>query len=617
MITDSNEERKALVSKGITTALGVTIYQEGVNFAVSVQEGIAFQFLLYPHGSSEPILEYTFDEMNKIGDIHTIFIKNLSQSKYEYIYMLDNDLYLDPYARVITGREEWGKVVDKSHLRCGFDLEAFDWEGDKPLAIPYHQVIMYSLHVRGFTMHPSSKVRHKGTFEGIVEKIPYLKELGVNQIELMPAYEFNEIIPRRENNMEFTKYLPERQYTINYWGYTNANYFAPKASYASGEDSVKAFKSMVKELHKNNIEIIMEFYFDEDVNQNVMVDCVRYWVEEYHIDGVHINSNGVPTTLLATMPRLSNTKIISEDFDFGRIYKEESYPLNKNLAQYNDGFLIDARRFLRGDEDILNSLTNRMRKNPQYCGVINYIANHNGFNLMDMVSYDFKHNEINGENNKDGADYNYSWNCGVEGATRKKTVLRLRMQQIKNACLLFLLSQGVPKINSGDEFGHTQLGNNNPYCQDNEISWIDWNKVKKHKELFEYIKSLISFRNEHPILHMSKELKIMDYLCCGYPDLSYHGEKAWYPDFDPDSKQIGIMYCGKYEIKENKKEDDFIYLAFNMNCEAKDFSLPSLPPDKKWRIALDTSQEEPIDKEITIQKNLNVKERSIVVLIGK
>ena len=617
MITDSNGERKVLVSKGITTALGVTIHQEGVNFAISVEEGIACQFLLYPHGSSEPILEYEFDEANKIGDIHTIFIKNLSQSKYEYIYILDNDLYLDPYARVITGREEWGKVVDNSHLRCGFDLDAFDWEGDKPLSIPYHQVIMYSLHVRGFTLHPSSKVRHKGTFEGIVEKIPYLKELGVNQIELMPAYEFDEIIPRRENNMEFTKYLPERQYTINYWGYTNANYFAPKASYASGEDSVKAFKSMVKELHKNNIEVIMEFYFDEDVNQNTMVDCVRYWVEEYHIDGVHINSNGVPITLLATMPRLSNTKIMSEDLDFSRIYKEERYPLNKNLAQYNDGFLIDARRFLRGDEDLLNSLTNRMRKNPPYCGVINYIANHNGFNLMDLVSYDFKHNEINGENNKDGTDYNYSWNCGVEGATRKKTVLRLRMQQIKNACLLFLLSQGVPKINSGDEFGHTQMGNNNPYCQDNEISWIDWNKVKKHKELFEYIKTLILFRNEHPILHRSKELKIMDYLCCGYPDLSYHGEKAWYPDFDPDSKHIGIMYCGKYELKKNQKEDDFIYLAFNMNCEAKDFLLPSLPPNKKWRIALNTSQEEPIDKEIIIQKNLNVKERSIVVLIGK
>lgn len=617
MITDSNEERKVLVSKGITTALGVTIYQEGINFAVSVKEGIVCRFLLYSYGSSEPILDYTFDKENKIGDIHTIFVKNLSQLKYEYIYMLNNDIYLDPYARILTGREEWGKVVNKLNLRCGFDLEAFDWEGDKPLRIPYHQVIMYSLHVRGFTMHPSSKVRHKGTFEGIIEKIPYLKELGVNQIELMPAYEFDEIIPRRENNMEFTKYLPDQQYTINYWGYTKANYFAPKASYTSGDDSAKAFKSMVKELHKNNIEVIMEFNFDDDVNQNIMVDCVKYWVEEYHIDGVHINSNGVPTTLLATMPRLSNTKIMSEDFDFRRIYKEERYPLYKNLAQYNDGFLIDARRFLKGDENILNSFTNRMRKNPKHCGVINYIASHNGFNLMDLVSYDVKHNETNGENNKDGTDYNYSWNCGVEGPTRKKSILRLRKQQIKNAYLLFLFSQGVPKINSGDEFGHTQMGNNNPYCQDNEISWIDWNKIIKQKELFEYIKTLILFRNEHPILHKSNELKIMDYLGCGYPDLSYHGEKAWYPDFDNESKQIGIMYCGKYELKENKKEDDFIYLAFNMNWEAKNFSLPSLPPNKKWRIALDTSQEVAMEKVITIQKNLNVKERSIVVLIGK
>lgn len=617
MITGSNEERKVIVSKGITTALGVTIYQEGINFAVSVEEGIVCRFLLYFYGESEPILDYTFDEANKTGDIYSIFVKNLDQLKYEYIYLLDNEIYLDPYARILTGREEWGKVVDKSDLRCAFNLEEFDWEGDRPLTIPYHQVILYSLHVRGFTMHPSSKVKHKGTFEGIIEKIPYLKELGINQIELMPSYEFDEIIPRRENNMEFTKYSPDRQYTINYWGYAKANYFAPKASYASGEDSAKAFKSMVKELHKNNIEVIMEFYFGEEVNQNTIVDCVKYWVEEYHIDGVHINSNGVPTTLLATMPRLSNTKIMTEDFDFERIYKEERYPLNKNLAQYNDGFLIDARRFLKGDEDILNNFTNRMRKNPKYCGVINYIASHNGFNLMDLVSYDVKHNEANGENNKDGTNYNHSWNCGVEGATRKKAVIKLRKKQIKNAYLLFLFSQGVPMINSGDEFGHTQMGNNNPYCQDNEISWIDWNGVKKQKELFDYIKTLIRFRNEHPILHMSKELKIMDYLCCGYPDLSYHGEKAWYPDFGLESKHIGIMYCGKYELKENKKEDSFIYIAFNMNWEPIDFSLPSLPPNKKWRIVFDTSQEEPIDKEIKIQRNLNVKERSIVVLIGE
>lgn len=616
MITGSNEEINLKVNKGITTALGVTMCKEGINFAVAVEGDKNCSLSIYDYGCEEPIVTLNFKKEDKIGDIYTIFIDNLPQGRYEYVYFIENKKFVDPYARRVSGREVWGQAVEESKLRGVLDFEEYEWENDKPLALPYHEIVMYSLHVRGFTKHSSSKVKNKGTFEGIIEKIPYLKELGINQIELMPAYEFDEIIPVKNNMMEYKRFDKNKQYAVNYWGYTKANYFAPKASYAQGNNCVTSFKNMVKELHRNKIEVIMEFFFPENVNQNMMIDCIKFWVEEYHIDGVHLNSNHTPLEVIATSPRLSQIKIMSEGFAVNRIYYEDTIPKYKNLAEYNDGFLIDARRFLKGDEEQLNEVAYRIRRNPDKCGVINYITNHNGFNLMDLVSYDVKHNEANGENNRDGNNYNYSWNCGVEGPTRKKTIIDLRKRQIKNALVLLILSQGVPKILSGDEIGNSQKGNNNPYCQDNEISWVDWNGVNKHEDLFKFTKDLIKFRNEHVIIHNKKELKIMDYLSCGYPDLSYHGKRAWYPEFENYNRQIGLMYCGKYAKNELGKEDDFIYIAYNMHWIEHEFALPNLPKDKKWKVIIDTSTNEEKTK-IKVQKNIKVNGRSIVVLVGK
>jgi isoamylase len=616
MMTDSNERANLKINKGITTALGVTMCKEGINFAIAVEDGITCSLFIYPEGYEEPVLTIDFKEEDKIGNIYCVLIENLKEGRYEYVYKLDQKNYLDSYARKITGREAWGQAVDESKVRCAFDVEVFDWENDKPLEIPYSEIIMYSLHVRGFTKHFSSKVKNKGTFEGIIEKIPYFKELGINQIELMPAYEFDEIIPRQDNRMEYKKFEANKQYAINYWGYTKANYFAPKASYSSHNNCIISFKNMVKELHKNKIEVIMEFYFKENTNQNLIIDCMNYWVEEYHIDGFHINSNAAPITALATSPRLSHTKIMTEDFELRKIYNESKQPKFKNLAEYNDGFLVDIRRFLKGDEDQLNNVTYRIRRNPDQCSAINYIASHNGFNLMDMVSYDVKHNEANGENNRDGNNYNYSWNCGVEGTTRRKAVIELRKKQMKNALILLLLSQGVPKIFGGDELGNSQKGNNNPYCQDNEISWVNWNQDKNYKDILEFTKMLIRFRKDHAILHHSRELKIMDYLSCGYPDLSYHGKKAWYPEFENYNRQIGIMYCGKYAMDENQKEDNFIYIAYNMHWIEYEFALPNLPKNKKWKVVIDTSMNTEEEQRV-VKRNINVNERSIVVLLGK
>ncbi len=590
--------------------------KEGVNFAVAVEEGVSCTLVLYLCGEGEPILTLPLKEEEKTGDIYTVFIERLEPASYEYIYLLDNEVYLDPYAKRIVGREVWGQLTEKTKLRAAFDFAEFDWENDKPLAIPYHEVIMYSLHVRGFTKHSSSKVKNKGYFEGVVEKIPYLKELGVNQIELMPAYEFDEIMPQQENNMEYIQFSEDKPYRINYWGYSKANYFAPKASYSQNTDCIYSFKNMVKELHKNGIEVVMEFYFPAGTNPNLILDCVKYWVEEYHIDGVHLNSDVVPVEILASSPQLSRIKIMTEGFNLGRLYRDNKVPCFKNLAEYSDGFLVDIRRFLKGDEDQLNAIAYRLRRNPNQFGVINYIANHNGFNLMDMVSYDIKRNEANGENNRDGTSYNYSWNCGVEGPTRRKSVVELRKRQMKNALLLLLLGQGVPKLFGGDEIGFSQKGNNNPYCQDNEISWINWQGEKKQKELLDFTKKLITLRREHPILHAPKELKIMDYLSCGYPDLSYHGKKAWYPEFENYNRQIGIMYCGKYAKDKKGKEDDFIYIAYNMHWIEADFALPSLPKNKEWKVIIDTAADGEGQLK-PVQRNIRVKERSIVVLIGK
>lgn len=617
MITESNKRVSIKVKPGITTALGVTIGQKGINFAIAVENGITCRLLIFAYGENQSMFEVTLNLENKKGDIYTILIEGLKKGRYEYIYELDGKQYLDPYSRQIIGKEVWGKEVEETKVRCAFDCEAFDWEQDKPLEIPYHEVIMYSLHVRGFTKHSSSKVKNKGTFEGIIEKIPYLKELGINQIELMPAYEFNEIIPRQENSMMIYKKFDEnKQYAVNYWGYTKANYFAPKASYSSSDNCIVSFKNMVKELHKNKIEVIMEFYFEEGSNQNLIMDCLKYWVEEYHIDGVHINSNVAPVTAIATSPRLGHTKIMTEGFELLKIYQNDKVPKFKNLAEYNDGFLVDMRRFLKGDEDQLNKVVYHIRNNPKQCATINYMVNHNGFNLVDLVTYDVKHNEANGENNKDGSTYNYSWNCGIEGPSRKKSIIELRKKQIKNAIILLILSQGVPKIFSGDEIGNTQKGNNNPYCQDNEITWVNWNQLKKNSEIFEFTKALIKFRKDHLILHNPKELRIMDYLSCGYPDLSYHGKKAWFPEFENYNRQVGIMYCGQYAKDAKQKEDDFIYIAYNMHWSEYEFALPNLPSNKKWRNVIDTSTDME-EKPRIVKRSIKVKERSIVILVGK
>ena len=560
-----------------------------------------------------------FPEEGKTGHVWSMTLKGAFDDLY-YAFEADGTRFSDPYGRSFAGRERWGRLSHAKRLLLTPVAEPeFDWQGDRPLHIPYEDSIVYRAHVRGLTKHASSGTEHRGTFRGVVDKIPYFKELGITTLELLPAVEFQEVM--MPENVEGNPYgMSEPTGRLNYWGYAKAGMFAPKASYADpGTNPVTEFKYMVRELHKAGLEVVPELYFSGKEVPEFVLETVRFWVREYHVDGIHLTGYA-PTVLLAKDPYLADTKLWALSWEAEKPAAGEK----KHLGEYNDGFLIDMRRALKGDEEQMSSLIYRNRRNPAETGVLNFMAGTNGFTMMDMVSYDQKHNEANGENNRDGSDYNYSWNCGAEGHVRKKKIQELRSRQLRNAMLLLFLSQGTPVLLAGDEFGNSQNGNNNAYCQDNEISWLNWNLNKWDQALLDFVKHVIAFRKAHPVFHMEQEPRVMDYLACGHPDISYHGVNAWQPEFENFRRQIGILYCGAYAKKPNGENDDFFFVIFNMHWEPHSFALPNLPKNLVWSLAFDTSDsaaggyyEEGQERQILNQKNYMVPSRSVLVFQGK
>ncbi|MDD3204486.1 MAG: hypothetical protein PHS74_01945 [Lachnospiraceae bacterium] len=605
--------------------LGVTITQQGINFAIAMNNVEECGIVLYTRNTGKE-RRIPFTRENRIGNIYCAFLDEVNPDAYDYNYYCDDKIIIDPYAKKLVGHEKWGKLIlneNKNQVRASFESNTFDWQKDKMPRIPYEESIFYCMHVRGFTRHSSSKVTGKGTFRGIMEKIPYLQDLGVTTLEILPAYEFDELVVEENKSsmpymMEHYKEnleLQKEENKINYWGFKKGYYFTPKASYAADSNAAdKELKELIKTLHENQMELIMQFYFPKTVKPGFILEVLRFWVLEYHIDGIHLFGEELPITLIATDPLFSNTKLMYYDFPCDKIYEETEVPAYRNLASYEDKFMQTTRRYLKSDEDMLQAFLYHMKHNPAKMATVNYITNYYGFTLMDLVSYDYKHNEENGEENKDGTNYNYSWNCGLEGKTRKKSIQKLRMQQIKNALFFVLLAQGTPLIMSGDEFGNSQNGNNNAYCQDNSTSWLDWNLLQKNSEIYEYTKKLIQLRKEHPILRRKTECQLMDTLSCGYPDMSYHGEEVWRPVIDNYNRHIAIMYCGKYAEQETGEEDNFFYIAYNMHWLEHEFSLPNLPKGKKWNIILSTAGNE--NKQISETK-VAVAPRSILVLISK
>lgn len=602
------------VYRGNPLLMGVTVIGDEVNFAITAKYGSNCQVVLYEKGKDEEVARIPFENAQVIGNVYAMSVSGLDYSKYYYNFSVDGEIVTDEYAKALSGKKNWGKACD--NLKGIIINDDYDWQQDAPLNIPFDETILYRMHVRGFTKHATSKVKHKGTYLGIVEKIPYLKELGINMIELMPAYEFNEI--KKENATSMKGQFAIESPVLNYWGYTDGYAFAPKASFAwtntpGGE--VEEFKYLVRELHKNGIEISMEFFFPQGTNPKLILDCLHYWVMEYHIDGIHANCEEAVMRMVETDNLLCTTKIFTYSFSNNTDFYGRKSEI-RNIANFNDDFMVCARRFIKGDEDMLNTMAYKIKANPPGVAVVNYVANHNTFTLYDTVSYDRKYNEANGENNRDGAVYNYSWNCGAEGDTRKRKIMDLRKRQIKNALCLVFLSQGVPMLYAGDEMCNSQKGNNNPYCLDNEISWTNWNTTAMAKEILDFTKKLIQFRKQHKILHLSSEPRLMDYKSYGLPDMSYHGSKAWYADFSHFNRHFSVMYCGKYATIDGKEDEADLFIAYNMFWEMIKFGIPSARNKRQWKVvfATDSGFKEPSDG---IERMLQVPPRSIVVLMAK
>ena len=503
----------------------------------------------------------------RIGNIYCKYIDGIAPEDISYHFFEEDRIIPDERARAFERKTSYGKVCESKDLKAVLGNTDFDWENDKNPKIPYDECIAYCMHVRGFTKHSSSKAEHRGTFLGICEKIDYLKEIGITTIELQPAYEFIEMTDR-----------------LNYWGYQKGYYYAPKAAYAAGKDVQTEFMQLVKELHKNNLEVVMQFFFPKEISRTEIPEILRFWVLNYHVDGFHLMGENLPMDFIAQDAMLSETKLWYYQFNTDEYYDKDEKPAFCNLAEYKDDYLYTMRKFLKGDENMLEDVLYHMRHIPEKAGRIHYMSNYYGLTIKDMVSYDHKHNEANGEKNFDGNNYNCSWNCGEEGNTRKKKVMALRTKQIKNAFCLLMMTQSTPLIFMGDEFGNSQQGNNNPYCQDNTFTWLDWRDLERNKEIYLFFKQMVTLRKEHPILHPVKELRIMDYISCGYPDLSYHGQSAWRPRLEYYFRHIGIMFCGKYAKKVQKEDDNFFYLAINMHWEIHELALPKLPKGMEWKL---------------------------------
>ena len=674
---------------------GATIVPNGVNFSIFSKHATSCELVLFNKGEKEPYAIIPFPEEFRIGDVYSMIVFNLDYETVEYGYRMDGKfepgegfwfnkekILLDPYAKAISGRNVWGEEPDYSNQfqhRGRIIYDDFDWEGDRPLETPMQDLIIYEMHVRSFTMHPSSEAKYPGTFAALCGKIPYLKELGVNCVELLPIFEFDEFENSRVIN-------GRRLY--NYWGYSTVGFFAPKAGYAAtGKYNMEAdeLKNFIKNFHKAGIEVILDVVFNHtaegnergpyisyrgidnktyylltpdgyyynfsgcgntlncnnSIVRNTILDCLRYWVSEYHIDGFRFDlasilsrdQNGAPMSnpplleVLAHDAILSKCKLIAEAWDAGGLYQVGNFPSWGRWAEWNGKFRDTMRKFVKGEGYEASNVMKRIEgsedlyHNRTSNASINFITCHDGFTLYDLVSYNEKHNFDNGEENRDGCNDNHSWNCGYEGECTDIAVNALRRKQIKNMITLLLISRGIPMILSGDEFCNTQFGNNNAYCQDNEISWLDWDRLKKNEDIFKYFKKMIAFRKSHPVLRNCTFDK--GYNKTGYPELSWHGEEPWNLKNVDNTLWFAIMLAEEKE-KYNVECDSYIYIAINMHWESHGFTLPDIPRDKKWYMFSNTNFDEKINnfeqkEDILLenQKNILVSERSIIILVGR
>ncbi len=673
---------------GHVQPFGATVIHGGaINFSVFSRDATACELVLYNRGEKDPFAVIPFPDEFRIGNVFSMVVYDLNFETLEYGYRMDGPfdpgagyrfdrtkLLLDPYAKLISGRDEWAKPAENgkpAELRGMVIPEDFNWDGDKPLENPLSDLVIYEAHVRGFTMDESSGVKYRGTYTGLTEKIPYLKELGVNCVELLPIFEFDEFENSRENG---------GQKLYNYWGYSTVGFFAPKSGYAqSGGMGLAAeeLKNAVKKFHRNGIEVILDVVFNHTaegneqgpyisfrgidnrtyylltpdgwyynfsgcgntmncnnaVVRNYILDCLRYWVSVYHIDGFRFDlasilsrdSNGAPMASppllesLAQDPVLGKAKLIAEAWDAGGLYQVGSFPAWGRWAEWNGRYRDCVRRFVKSDGSSGPELLQRLQGSPDMYSNrsaeagINFITCHDGFTLNDLVSYNGKHNEGNGEENRDGSNDNLSWNCGAEGETDNAEINALRARQVKNAAALLLLSRGVPMLLSGDEFRDTQYGNNNAYCQDNAVSWLNWKELERNEDTFAYFRKLIALRREHPVIRRKDFYSGMN--SSGYPELSFHGERAWNLDGSRPFHTFGFMYAETVR-DHGAQEDCFIYCGVNAYWEEKTLELPIVPAGMHW-VRTASSREGVLEADAPADRLICLMPRSTAVYVAR
>lgn len=674
------------IRPGFFREFGAVAIPGGVNFTIHTHGATSCELLLFHRKAEEPYAVIPFPESYRIGFCYSMIVFDLDIEEFEYAYRLDgpydekkglrfdkNKILLDPYARAVTGQSQWGHVNNAQHgYRARVVQSNFDWGDQRHHSIPMEDLIIYELHVRGFTMDESSGVKHHGTFEGLREKIPYLKELGINAVELMPIFEFDE--------MRDVRLIDENE-LIDFWGYNPVSFFAPNTSYCSSMEYNREgleLKTLIKDLHDNGIEVILDVVFNHTAEGNefgpcfsfkgfdnniyymltpdghyynfsgcgntlncnhpvvrdMILECLRYWVIEYRVDGFRFdlasilgrNDDGTPLSQppllrsLAFDSILGNVKLIAEAWDAGGLYQVGSFPSWKRWAEWNGRYRDDMRRFLKGDDFLAQTAAARITGSPDlydpaYRGgnaSINFLTCHDGFTLYDLYSYNQKHNEANGWGNTDGADDNNSWNCGVEGETDDPAILALRKRLMKNACAVLLCSRGTPMFLSGDEFADTRYGNNNPYCQDNLISWLDWSLLKKNKDLFDFFQYMIQFRKDHPVIRKDLEPSYL-----GVPAMSTHGLTPDETNFSGDSHVVCIQFAG---YNEATQKEDLVYLAVNSGWFPVTLTLPELPEHYKWKVAVNTGDPKcqffHKNSMPTVESKIFLGERSVIIFVA-
>lgn len=679
------------IRPGFFRMYGACVASNGVSFTINSHGATRCTLLLFKPQASKPYARIPFPDSYRIGDTYSMLVFDIKPDEFEYAFSFDGpyepakgllfneeNVLLDPYSRAVTGQRKWGEKPEGGkdfEYRARVVKSSFDWGDIKQLEQPFEDLVIYETHVRGYTKDKSSGVSAPGTFAGLKEKIPYLKDLGINAVELMPIFEFDE--------MESARVVDDVQ-LYNYWGYNTVSFFAPNTSYAFNEEhnhEGDELKSLIKALKENGIEVILDVVFNHTAEGNEMgpcfsfkgidnnvyymltpdahyynfsgcgnvmncnhpvvrsfiIDCLRHWAIEYRVDGFRFDlasilgrdQNGAPMAnppileSLAFDPVLGKMKLIAEAWDAGGLYQVGSFPSWNRWAEWNGRYRDDMRSFLKGDDGMAGNAITRITGSrdlysPESRGhkaSVNFMTCHDGFTLYDLYSYNEKHNEKNGWNNTDGDNNGHSWNCGAEGETDDPNVNGLRRRLIKNAFAALLCSRGPAMFFAGDEFCNTQFGNNNAYCQDNIISWLDWSRLEEFKEIHDFVRHMIQFRKEHPILR-----KMTKPSSCQFPEISVHNGTPFNASTDYKTKLIGIMYAGR---NEEDTEDDIVFYCMNAYWEPLVMQLPVLPNGKHWHVDTNTNAEYFDGEDFTAKTELlgvntiRVPARTTIILVAE